>query len=260
MNFSICHFVSLMFSYIFYFLSKISMTVQFIKKIHNKIQTQKKKKKKQKQQQFQNEIWSMTNYNSQWLWNCHSDNHQSTHPTKTRSPKYPSYINQFQWNIITGSFLHHTKLTNKLFGDIRVICKVRKTQHQNPEFGHTQGEIKKKYISIQQGMKLRKISILVVNWVSSCLSFFLSASTAATYIFTAHNGTTTIISLEPCALAFSNWYLLKCLYFGDTTERFPGDSGWKEAQRQGEDRITLQITLINAQITRKHGHWKMNEP
>jgi len=51
---------------------------------------------------------------------------------------------------------------------IRVIHKVRKTQHQNPEFGHTQGEIKKKkpakkYISIQWGMKLRKPSILVVN-------------------------------------------------------------------------------------------------
>jgi hypothetical protein len=26
----------------------------------------------------------------------------------------------------------------------RAIQKVRKTQHQNPEFGHTQGEIKKK--------------------------------------------------------------------------------------------------------------------
>ncbi len=65
----------------------------------------------------------------------------------------------------------------------RVIRKVRKTQHQNPEFGHTQDEIKKKpekkYISIQGGMKLRNPSILVVNWVSSCLSFFLSASTAA---------------------------------------------------------------------------------
>jgi hypothetical protein len=51
---------------------------------------------------------------------------------------------------------------------IRVIRKVRKTQHQNPEFGHTQSEIfkkpaRKKYISIQWGMKLRKPSILVVN-------------------------------------------------------------------------------------------------
>jgi hypothetical protein len=39
--------------------------------------------------------------------------------------------------------------------DNRVIRKVRKTRHQNPEFGHTQGEIKrkpaKKYISIQRG-------------------------------------------------------------------------------------------------------------
>jgi hypothetical protein len=51
--------------------------------------------------------------------------------------------------------------------DIRVIRKVRKTQHQNPEFGHTPGEIQKepakKYISIQLGMKLKKPSILVVN-------------------------------------------------------------------------------------------------
>jgi hypothetical protein len=42
--------------------------------------------------------------------------------------------------------------------------------------------------------------ILVVNWVSSCLSFFLSAFSAARYIFTAPTCTTTIISLEPCAL------------------------------------------------------------
>jgi hypothetical protein len=83
----------------------------------------------------------------------------------------------------------------------RVIRKVRKTRHQNAEFGQTKGEIKKKpakkYISIQRGMKLRKPSILVVNGVSSSLSFFLSASTAATYILTAPNFTTTI---ETCAL------------------------------------------------------------
>ncbi len=50
----------------------------------------------------------------------------------------------------------------------RVICKVIKTQHQNPEFGHTLGEIRKKNLqkstfSIQSGMKLRNPSILVVN-------------------------------------------------------------------------------------------------
>jgi hypothetical protein len=53
------------------------------------------------------------------------------------------------------------------FMNIRVISKVRQTQHQNPEFRHAQGDIKKKpatkYISVQWGMKLRKPSILVVN-------------------------------------------------------------------------------------------------
>jgi hypothetical protein len=43
----------------------------------------------------------------------------------------------------------------------RDIRKVRKRQHQYPEFGHTKGEIKKKpakkYISMQgEGVKLRK--------------------------------------------------------------------------------------------------------
>ncbi len=101
-------------------------------------------------------------------------------------------------------------------------------------------------------MKLRKPSILVVNWVSSCLSF--PACLHCCYIyFTALNCTTTIISLEPCALnaefehfilscSNSSWDLMKCLYFSDTTER--GDRGWKGTQRQGEDRVTLRITLL----------------
>ncbi len=140
--------------------------------------------------------------------------------------------------------------------DNRVIRKVRKTQHQNPEFGHPEPWVwslhrvgfkkkgAKKCISIQGGMKLRKPSILVVNWVSSCLSFLLSASTAATYIFTAPICTTTIISLELCALnaEFKHFILRLNLYFADTTER--GDRGWHEAQRQMEDRVTLCITLI----------------
>jgi hypothetical protein len=85
----------------------------------------------------------------------------------------------------------------------RGIRKVRTTQHHNPEFGHTQGEIKKnrqnKYISIQGGMKLKKLSILVVNWVSPCLSFFMSISTAVTCVFSVPNCTSTIINLELCA-------------------------------------------------------------
>ncbi len=49
-------------------------------------------------------------------------------------------------------------------------------------------------------MKLKKPSSLGVNRVSPCLSFFVSASTAATYIFSAPTCTATIIPLEPCAL------------------------------------------------------------
>jgi len=36
--------------------------------------------------------------------------------------------------------------------------------------------------------------------------------------------------------------LIKCLYFADTAER--GGRAWKEAQRQREDRVTLQIARI----------------
>ncbi len=91
--------------------------------------------------------------------------------------------------------------------------KVRKTQHQNLEFGPKSSEIKnkpvKKYISIQGGERrpgwisenhlffCGKLSFIVF-WPP--LSFFLSASTATTYIFIAPSCTTTIITLEPCAL------------------------------------------------------------
>ncbi len=75
---------------------------------------------------------------------------------------------------------------------------------------------------------------LVAFWVSSCLSFILSASLAATYIFTS-TCTTIIITLETCALhaefSTSHWDLIKFHYFVDTTER--GDRGWKQAQKTG---------------------------
>jgi ABC-type lipoprotein release transport system permease subunit len=86
----------------------------------------------------------------------------------------------------------------------KVIYKLRKKEHQNPKFGHTQGEIKKKppkkYISILLGVKLRKPSIFVKNWISSYLSFFMSASIITTYVFIAPICITTIIIFEPCAL------------------------------------------------------------
>jgi len=70
------------------------------------------------------------------------------------------------WGGLQCGQIHINRTENTYLN--RVIRKVRKTQHQNPEFGHTQSEIKKKHakkyiISIQGGMKLRKPSILVVN-------------------------------------------------------------------------------------------------
>ncbi len=62
----------------------------------------------------------------------------------------------------------------------RDIRKVRKRQHQYPEFGHTMGDIQKKpakkYITIQGGGETQK----TISRVLSCLSFMMSASTAAT--------------------------------------------------------------------------------
>jgi hypothetical protein len=49
-------------------------------------------------------------------------------------------------------------------------------------------------------VKLGKPSIFMVNSVSPCLSFFLSASIAATYILTTPTSTAISISLELCAL------------------------------------------------------------
>jgi hypothetical protein len=45
----------------------------------------------------------------------------------------------------------------------RVFHKVRKTQHQNPEFGPKPGEIPNKVHSHSTGVKLRSASFFVVN-------------------------------------------------------------------------------------------------
>ncbi len=147
--------------------------------------------------------------------------------------------------------------------DIRVIRKVRQTQHQNPEFGHTQGEIlkkpAKKYISIQGGWGVKTINF--GGKLSFILSFRFPERLHCCYIyFHCSKCTTTIISLETCALnaefehfllrcSISYWDLIKCPYFADTTER--GDGGWKEAQTQGEDRVTLRITLLLRKVLKK---------
>jgi hypothetical protein len=103
------------------------------------------------------------------------------------------------------------------------------------------------YTAKQLGPKLVFPPILVVNWVSSCLSFFLSAFTAATYIFTAPVQLLSLVSYLVHGNAefqhfISYWDLIKFPYFADTAEK--RDRGWKPAQRQGEGRVTLEITVL----------------
>jgi hypothetical protein len=82
-------------------------------------------------------------------------------------------------------------------------------------------------------------AILVVNSVSCCLSFFLTASSAATYNFTAPVQLGTIITLEPCALnvsfSISYWDLIIKKFF--TWQIYiPLKEGMRGEDRQGEDR------------------------
>jgi hypothetical protein len=67
------------------------------------------------------------------------------------------------------------------------MCKLRKTQHQNPEFGHTQG-----CMAINFGGKLSFILSFIFPERRHCCCYI--------YIFTAPNRTATVISLEPRAL------------------------------------------------------------
>ncbi len=82
--------------------------------------------------------------------------------------------------------------------------------------------LQKSTLAFNGGWNSENHQFLVINWVSSCLSFFPERlSTAATYIFTAaRNCTTTIISLEYCALnaecqhdIWTNWLIKYCRRF-----------------------------------------------
>ncbi len=132
---------------------------------------------------------------------------------------------------------------------ITVIRKVRKTQHEAQFATKLDG-----FLSFLPPWMLMYF-FAGFFWISPCVwpdsgfwSFFLSASTAATYIFTAPNCTSTIISLEPCTLnaeyqsfilscGISYWDLLQCLCFAYTTEWGVG------GERRVKDRVTLHITL-----------------
>jgi hypothetical protein len=84
----------------------------------------------------------------------------------------------------------------------------------------------------------------VINWVSPCLSFFLSASTAATNIFIAPTCTNTIITLDPSYALnakFQHFIPRFNKIFSVYGYTFRGVWRWKEAQRQGDVRNNLSI-------------------
>jgi hypothetical protein len=66
----------------------------------------------------------------------------------------------------------------------------------------------------------------------------------------------TIIIFEPCALnAIFQHFILrlsKIFVLCDTTER--ADRGLKQAQREGEDRVILQLTLLHMNFKRSYVH------
>jgi hypothetical protein len=70
--------------------------------------------------------------------------------------------------VISNNFSYIISPMFCLVKGLEFVCKVLKTQHQNPEFGHTlrvrfKRNQTKKYISIQWEVKLRKPSIFVIN-------------------------------------------------------------------------------------------------
>ncbi len=83
----------------------------------------------------------------------------------------------------------------------------------------------------------------MIKWISPCLSFSLSASTATTYIFIAPTCRTTEITLESYALNAEFQHFIprfnKISSLYGYTERWVW--GWKEAQRQGDFMNNLSI-------------------
>jgi hypothetical protein len=125
----------------------------------------------------------------------------------------------------------------KYYWCIKVICKVRKTQHQNLEFGYTQGEIKKNLQkNANQGVvKLRKPSILMV------LSFILSFLFPGRLHYTTC--TITVITLTPCALNVEFQHFILRFNKNFITLQIPLQEGIG-GERRPKDRVTSRMTLL----------------
>jgi len=103
-------------------------------------------------------------------------------------------------------------------------------------------------------LKLRNTPFFVViNWVSSCFDplfpFFPERIHSrciyfhCSYLYNYYNYVPQTLCIKCWVSAFHTQIEIKLLYFAaDVTQR--GHRGWKAAQRQGEDRVTLKRTLI----------------
>jgi hypothetical protein len=81
------------------------------------------------------------------------------------------------------------------------------------------------------------------NWLQTC--YFVEEAMAK-LVTTSQNN---ISSFFFWGFDISYWDLIKFPYFADTTKR--GVRGWKRGWRQGEERVTLQISLVCSQKYRK---------
>jgi hypothetical protein len=146
---------------------------------------------------------------------------------------------------------------------VRDICEVMKRQHQNPAFGHTQGEIIKKTcqksaLAFKVGVKLRKRPIWCFPEFHPVLSSFperldcCSINFHWSYLYSYYDSSRTLCikcwdsAFGTESFSISYWDLIKLPYFADTTKR--GVRGRKEAQRQGENRVTLGLISLLSQV------------
>jgi len=131
----------------------------------------------------------------------------------------------------------------------RVIRKVTQTQHQSPRFRHTRvrfkKDLQKSTLAFNGGGSEAEKTINFGGKLSFILSFLFPEHHQCCYIYfhCSYLYNYYYYSRTLCIECWvSYWDLIKYPYFTDTTER--GDRGWKEPQRQGEDRVTLWITLL----------------
>jgi len=127
----------------------------------------------------------------------------------------------------------------------RVNGKVGRLGHKNGQFRHNRAS------NTELGMKILQNKILgtqisfSTNFggkLSSILSFLFSERLHCCFLYNYCKYSRTC-ALKMMSFSISYWDLIQFPYFADTIER--GDSGWKQAQREGEDSVTLEITLVS---------------